>query len=73
MRNERLLGLASLLTIMFGLGAWTIAKLDQLGGRIDVASEVDAGSIFNSILPVAFAAGYGQGETYEHCLEDPDR
>jgi signal transduction histidine kinase len=36
LRNKLLLGLAPLLVIMLGLGAWAVAMLDHLGGRIDV-------------------------------------
>jgi signal transduction histidine kinase len=36
LRDKLLLGLVPLLAIMVGLGAWAVAMLDHLGGRIDV-------------------------------------
>src|SRR5262245_53877218 len=36
LRDKLLLGLVPLLAMMVGLGAWAVAMLDHLGGRIDV-------------------------------------
>jgi NtrC-family two-component system sensor histidine kinase KinB len=36
LRDKLLLGLAPLLAIVVGLGAWAVAMLDHLGGRIEV-------------------------------------